>query len=282
MPIYEEAYRSWEGRLIPRPKTFLVIAKTGIRRLWKKGMILFVLLAYIPLVIPAVQIFIASRIDEGSELVQTVKQLQINPDFFFTFLKGQMFFFILILIFSGAGLIASDRRCNALTLYFSKPVSFWDYVAGKWLVVGFYGMLVTAVPSLILFLLRVFLARDMTFFNAYFWIPLASIGTTLLAVLTLGGLVLALSSISKSARSAAVFFFAFIMFTDLFRMILSKIPEVGLISLTRDLYQVASRLFGLQPQDPFPVWAAVIVLAAVNIGFLLILKWRIRPTEVVK
>ena len=281
MPIYEESYRSWEGQLIPKPKTFWVIAKTGIRRLWKKGMILFVLLAYLPFVFRAVQIFIASRVDGSSELIQAVKGLQINPEFFYNFYKGQMFFLMLILVFAGSGLIANDRRLKALTLYFSKPVGFLDYIGGKWLVVGFYGSLITLLPSLLLFLLQVLLARDMTFFNQFYWIPLACAGYTVIAISTLGGLILALSSIAKSMRSAAISFFAFIMFADLFRSILSKVPEVGLISFNADIYQTGSQLFGLKTPYSFSVWAAVVVLVTVNVGFFLLLKWRIRPTEVV-
>ncbi len=282
MPVYDESYRSWEGQLISRPRTFLVIAKTGVRRLWKKGMILFILLAYLPFLVRAVQIFITTRLGDSSELVQAVKQLQVNPEYFFNFFKGQMFFLFLIIIFAGAGLIANDRRFNALTIYFSKPVSFWDYLTGKWLVVGFYGMLVSVVPGLLLFLLRVLLGQDMAFFNQYYWIPLAFIGSSLIAIITLGSLVLTLSALSKSMRTAAIFFIVVIWLPDLFRMILSKIPEVGLICLNRDIYQVGSQLFGIKAPYAFSIWTAAIVLVIVNIGFLMILKWRIRPTEVVK
>jgi len=282
MPIYQESYQSWEGRLIPKPKTFWVIARTGIFRLWKKGMILFILLAYLPFIFKAVQIFIASRVGGDSEIVQAVKGLQVNPEFFYNFLKGQMFLLILILIFSGAGLIANDRRFKALTIYFSKPVSYLDYIGGKGLVVLFYGSLITLVPCLLLFLLQVLLARDLTFFNNYFWIPLACVGYTLIALSTLGGFVMALSATCKTMRSAAIYYFAFLIFPDIFRSILSKVPEVGLFSLYADIYQVGSQLFGLKLPYSFSVWASAGILFLVNVGFFWILKWRIRPTEVVK
>jgi ABC-2 type transport system permease protein len=289
MPVYEESYRSWEGRLIPKPKTFFVIARTGIRLLWQKGLIFIMILAYIPFIIKAIQIFVASKVDENSELLQMVKGLQINPEYFFRIFMGrgafpgQMVFFILVLIFVGAGLIANDRRLKALSIYFSKPVSFWDYVVGKWLVIAFYGSMVTLVPSLLLFLFRVIPNQDWIFLKTYFWIPLASMGYVFIATLTMGGLVLAFSSMARSTRMVGLSFFALLTFTDVFRLIFRSIPNVGLISLTADINQIGTMLFGITPiYKTFSVWSAVFVLVGVTVFCLLILKWKIRPTEVVR
>jgi len=193
-----------------------------------------------------------------------------------------MFFVFLILIFAGAGLIANDRKFNALSIYFSKPVSFWDYIGGKFLVISFYGGLITFIPSIILFFMQVVLSKNTIFLKTYFWIPFSLFGYTLLILCTLGGLMLALSSISKGTRSAAIFFFAILTFPESFRSILSRVPNIGLISLNADLRQIAAVLFGLEAPFDFSVWFALCVLLIVILGSFFILRVRVKPTEVIR
>jgi len=282
VPIYEETYRSWEGYLEPRPKTWWVIARTGIKLLWKKWMIVLILLASIPFFVRAVQIYLMTRFGDRARIAQAVQEFQINPKFFSEFLLGQSFFLILVLILSGAGLIANDRKFKALPIYFSKPVGFWDYVVGKFLVVAFYGSLVTLVPGLLLFLIRVLLARDTAFIQQYYWIPFSLIGFVILILFTLGGAILALSAVAKGTRSAAILFFAVWAFPDALREILSKVPEVGLVSLHADLMQVGSLFFGLSQPFRFSVWLALVVLAGVILLCVGALRLKVRPTEVVR
>ena len=282
MPIYEETYRSWHGQLVAKPLTWWVITKTGVRLLWKKGMILLILLSSIPFFVRAVQIYLMTRFGEGTQIAEAVRGFQINPDFFNGFIMGQTFFLWLILIFSGAGLIANDRKYNALPIYFSKPVGFWDYIFGKFLVVGFYGSLVTLAPGLLLFLIRVLLARDATFLKTYYWVPFSIFGYVLLALITLGGIILALSSAARGTRSAAILFFALLMFPDLFRQILSRIPEVGLLSVNANLQQVGSIIFSVDRPFKFSLVWAVVVLVIVIFLCLVAIRWKVKPTEVVR
>lgn len=282
MPIYEETYRSWEGSLIPRPRTWRVIGKTGVRLLWKKGMILFILLAYIPFFVRAVQIYLMTRFGEGTPLAEAVKGLEINAGFFHGFLQGQWLYLILILIFAGAGLVANDRKYNALTIYFSKPVGFWDYASGKLLVIAFYGALVTLVPAWLLFLIKVMVSQDAAFLNQYYYIPFSILAYFLMVIASLGMLILALSAAARSTRSAAVFYFAVLTFPEIIRGILSRIPEAGLFSLNAVLKQAGAGLFGVSRPyafSPIPAW---IVLIGVSVLSVLILHWRVRPTEVIQ
>lgn len=279
MPIYEETYRSWDGRLEERPRTWWLIARTGVRLLWKKSMFFLLFVSYIPFFVRAVQIFLVTQMSDQIH----IDGLQVDPKFFMDFLKGWPHFFLLVfLILAGAGLIANDKKFKAFSIYFSKPVGFWDYVGGKWLVLAFYGSLVTLAPALLLFLMRVLLAQDTVFLNTYFWIPPALFGFVLLELLVLGGTVLAVSSAAKGSRSAAIFFFVLIMFPEAFRQFLYRIPEVGLFSMNADLRQAATFVFGLEPSHEFSVlfaWVALVLVAALSV---VVLKKKVRPTEVVR
>ena len=55
-----------------------------------------------------------------------------------------MFF---VTVYVGAGLIANDRRANALQIYLSKPLTRAEYVVGKLAILMAFLLLVTWVPA---------------------------------------------------------------------------------------------------------------------------------------
>ena len=60
-----------------------------------------------------------------------------------------MFF---ITVYAGAGLIANDRRANALQIYLSKPLTRVEYIFGKLAILATFLLLVTWVPAIVLLL----------------------------------------------------------------------------------------------------------------------------------
>ena len=68
------------------------------------------------------------------------------------FLEQQDFFVFIVTIYVGAGLIANDRRANALQIYLSKPLMRTEYIAGKAAVLFAFLLLVTWVPAILLLL----------------------------------------------------------------------------------------------------------------------------------
>ena len=66
-------------------------------------------------------------------------------------------------IYIGAGLIANDRRANALQIYLSKPLLRSEYIAGKAAVLFFFLMLITWVPAILLLLVQVMFAGNFQF-----------------------------------------------------------------------------------------------------------------------
>ncbi len=281
MPIYDQAYKPWEGTLVPKPKTWWVIARTGVRLLWQKWLIVLLIFSSFPFAVRAVQIYLNSRVGEDSRLESLSKQLEINPGFFEAFLKGQSFLLILVLVIAGAGLIARDREFRALSLYFSRPVDFWDYVSGKFLILTFYAGLITLAPALLLFVIQLFLTSDATFLKTYYWIPFAMSGAFAVTVAVLGSLMLAVSAIAGS-RSAAILFFALIWFPEIMRNILTRIPNAGYFSVSADLRQILSFFLGTERPYEFSTLGAALALAAFVAASIAVLKLRIRPTEVVK
>jgi ABC-type transport system involved in multi-copper enzyme maturation permease subunit len=282
VPVYEESYRGWGGTLSPRPRTWWIIARTGVRLQWRRGMIILLMISALPFVVRAFQIYAATRLQNWAELAEAVQQLKVDASFFAAFLHGQSFFLLLTTVIAGSGLIANDRRFRALPLYFSKPVTLWDYLLGKTLVVCAYGVAVTLVPAVLLFLIRLVLASDATFFHEYGWVLFSIVGQSLLMILPLAGLVLVLSAAAGSARSAAILFFAAWMVPDIIRAILSGLTGLGYVSLPTLLRQTGALLFGLELPFRTSPWGSLAVLVGLMALAVLALRARVRPTEVVR
>ena len=77
------------------------------------------------------------------------------------FLEQQDFFVFFITVYVGAGLIANDRRANALQIYLSKPLMRSEYIAGKLAMLFAFLLLVTLVPALLLLMLQVDVRRQL-------------------------------------------------------------------------------------------------------------------------
>lgn len=280
MPIFEKTYLPWHGHLLDRPMTWLVIARTGIRLAWRKSLGIILFISFIPFIFRAGQIYILSRFGDEETLLRMVRGIQIDAEFFMSFLKGQAFLLLLLIIVVGAGLIANDRKFNALPIYFSKPVGFWDYIIGKLLIIGSYGILITIIPALILFLMRAMLTQNTDFIRTYYWVPLSIIAWPLFALLVLSSLTLAVSAFSRGARTASILLFSIIYIPELFRSILSRIPNVGLISVHATLNQLGAVLFGAGRPFSFSIgWTSVVLVGIMGLS-LLVLRLQVRPTEI--
>ena len=98
------------------------------------------LVSWLPFLVRAVQIYAAANLPQAAFLAPT-------PEMFRQFLEQQEIFVFFVTVYAGAGLIASDRRANALQIYLSKPLTRFEYIAGKLAVLAVFLLLVTWVPA---------------------------------------------------------------------------------------------------------------------------------------
>src|SRR5438874_12935015 len=157
MPIHDQGYRRYGGGKAPHGQAWTVIAKAGIRTMLSKRTFLgLLLLAWFPFVLRAIQIYASANFSQ-------VAFLAPNVEMFHDFLEQQWFFVFVITVYVGAGLVANDRRANALQIYLSKPLMRAEYILGKLAVLFAFLLLVTAIPALLLLLLQVMFAGNVTF-----------------------------------------------------------------------------------------------------------------------
>ena len=185
-----------------------MIARNGIMNMLRQRKFLGLLLfAWLPFVVHAVQLYIAANFPQA-------RILEATPKTFRDFFEWQTLFVFIMTIYAGAGLIANDRRANALQIYLSKPLLCAEYIAGKAAILFTFLSLVTWVPAMLLLFVQVMLAGSFAFLKANLFlfpaITVASLIQVLLATFTM----LALSSMSKSSRFVGIMYAGLIFFTS--------------------------------------------------------------------
>jgi ABC-type transport system involved in multi-copper enzyme maturation permease subunit len=278
MPIHDQSYRRYGGKRGEPGQAWTVIAEAGIRTMIRKrtfiGLLLF---AWLPFIIRAVQIYIASNFPQAALLAPTAETFR-------EFMDQQTPFVFFVTIYVGAGLIANDRRANALQIYLSKPLMRVEYIAGKFAILAVFLLLVTLVPGILLLLLQIafagsfeFARKNMFLFPA---ITLAGLVQVLLASFTM----LALSSLSKSARYVAILYAGVLFFTKAMFGALALITggtRVAWVSFSDNLTQVVDVIFRLKPRYEVPWIVSLLVIIALMVISASILERRVRGVEVV-
>jgi ABC-2 type transport system permease protein len=191
-PIHDQSYRHYEGDRRPLGRAWGVIAGTGLRSsLARRWFLVLLAVAWIPFIVGAVQIYFATIYPAVMNQVAPV-----DAHRFMQFIEQQGFWVFLITVFAGSGLIANDRRANALQIYLSKPLLRSEYIGGKFAILSTFLMFVTLVPALLLVLLQVMFAGNLDFLRANLYVIPAVILASLVRVLISASTMLALSSLS--------------------------------------------------------------------------------------
>lgn len=156
MAIYKRGYQRYQGETTSRLTRFLALPRFAWRRLLDQKMILIALIASLfwPLGC-AVFIYVANHNELWSSFSSEVGRfLDINADFFLTFMTAQSTMAVVMASLAGPGLIAPDLTNNALPLYFSRPQSRLDYVLARLATLVGMLALVTVVPALFLIVMQ--------------------------------------------------------------------------------------------------------------------------------
>jgi ABC-2 type transport system permease protein len=280
MPIYEQAYRRYEARGPLRELRFWPITREALRLILAKRAFLGLYgAAFLPFIVRAVHIYVVTQLPEAGRI------LPIDGRLFGEFLNQQIFFVLLLSVFGGAGLVANDLATGAILMYLSRPLTRRDYVAGKLGVLLALNLGVTLVPATALYALGV--AVNPATFARWdrMWIgPAIALHSALIA-LVMSLLVLAVSSLSRSARVAGIGFVGLVVGLEMARGVLVMLahrPEAHLLSIQQDLRIVGNILFGITGRGAdVPGAYPVIVLACVGAACLAVLRARVRAVEVV-
>jgi ABC-2 type transport system permease protein len=255
-----------------------VIARAGLmERLRERKFLGLLLIAWIPFFVRVVQMYLAANVPQAAFLEPT-------PQTFREYLDQQSIFVFFITIYVGSGLIANDRRANALQIYLSKPLTRVEYVTGKLVTLFILLAAVTWVPGILLLLLQMLFAGNFTFLRANLFLFPAITLFSLTLILLSAFAMLALSSMSKSRRFVAMMYAGLIFFTAAMYQALRGITSTrawAVISPEDVLDVVAAVIFRAEGTPAIPMWLAVLDVAAIVGLSLWILERRVRGVEVV-
>jgi ABC-2 type transport system permease protein len=278
MPIHDQGYRRYAGDRAAHGRAWAVIASAGIRTMLRKRAFLgLLLLSCAPFFVRAVQIYAAANLPQAAFLAPT-------PEMFRDFLTQQNIFVFFVAVYVGSGLIASDRRANALQIYLSKPLSRAEYIFGKLAVLLAFLLMVTWVPAIVLLLVQVMFAGNITFFRNNVYLFPAITLSAFFQALTVATTMLALSSLSKSSRYVGILFAGVLFFSQAMYAVLYEVTRDSSwawISFGANMNQLNAFIFKMRPSyaTPWPISLLVLVAAIVLSG--VILERRVRGVEVV-
>ncbi len=278
MPIHDQGYRRYGGGRAPRGRAWAVILAAGLGTLLRKRAFLALLLvSWLQFAVRAVQIYVAANFAQAAVLAPTAETFR---DFF----DKQDIFVFIVSVYAGAGLIANDRRANALQIYLAKPLTRAEYVFGKLGILITLLLLITWVPAMVLLILQVLLAGNFTFVTANAYLFPAVTLFSFIEVVTVSTAMLALSSLSTSGRFVGILYAALIFFTDAVFGVLRVVTgstQASWLAFGKDLGQIGDAIFRvpLRYDTPWPLSLIVVVLLVAASGF--ILQRRVRGVEVV-
>jgi ABC-type transport system involved in multi-copper enzyme maturation permease subunit len=278
VPIHDQGYRRYLGTRDAIGRSWQVMTRAGVMSVISKRVFLgLMLFAWIPFVVQAVRFYFSTTLAQATFLAPT-------GDSFREFLDQQSPFVFFVTIYVGAGLIANDRRANALQLYLSKPMTSAEYIAGKLAILFLFLVSVTFLPAMLLLITQALLAGDLTFVRNNIYLVPAITLYSLALVLVASTTMLALSSLSKSSRFVAVMYAGLFFFTTALFQTLRGITgrsTFAWLSPTAALQQLGDVIFRIEPRyQTSPAVVAFAVLVFIG-GSIVILRRRVRGVEIV-
>lgn len=250
------------------------IFTSGVRRGFRRPLALVVLLLSLAfIIIVTIFLLFVEGLVGGTVALESFFQALTNP--------AIPVFMLLVAGGVGAGLIADDLRHRSLTLYLSRPVTSWGYVAAKLSVVGLALFIAVAFPGIVGPIVAALLAY-VSWETAIIALG-AGLAFGLLAVTVFGSAILMFSSLTTRKGIAAAALFSIGLASNGVAEAIreaSGVDEILHVSIYQNLLAVARVLYGV-PEEGITGAVSLVILLAVIVGALAITLLRIRSIEVV-
>lgn len=273
MPIRRSGYHRWEGELSGSRFTWLAILSSGLRLGFQQKYTQQLLYSSFSIALAAGVFFYGLEVFRESQeqtpilgiLSGFLGMRQFDEAFFahltlpvwtlifIQLCRIELVWVMLMLARVGPDLIAGDLRANALPIYFSKPITVTNYLAGKWLINVVFALLVTLLPNLLAFMVGILLSGSLDqllLTSGLLW-RLAVQGVIVTGVASI--VMLALSALIRDGRFVAIAWLALALVPRFIQTrILDPIPGsaqnlLGAVALDRNLQRITYHLLGIRP-----------------------------------
>lgn len=285
MAVYKRGYRRYEGPLTGRWARFMVLPRYAWRRLYQQRLVLMLtILAFVWPLLCAGFIYLTNH----GELLQGLDRefrefIQVDGRFFAVFMYIQGGFAVFIAALTGPGLIAPDLANNALPLYFSRPLTRWQYALARLTVLVGMLSVVTWIPGVILFGLQVVLAGG-AWFRAHWTLGAGMVTGFAIWLLILSLVAMASSAYVKWRVVAGAVSLAFFFILSGIAEMIDEVLRVNwghIIDPVWAVNQVWFALLGVELNEGPSAGAAAWGLAAIILLLVVVIERKLRPVEVV-
>ncbi|MFH1843815.1 MAG: ABC transporter permease [bacterium] len=283
MPVYERGYKHWERSASTTSPPWWVIARRGIAEpLKRRGFLFLLMIAWVPAIVKGGIMYFKYKFGELADLVGG-NWVAVDASGFYSFLKWQKYFVLIMLAIIGTRLIAKDREENGLALYFARPLTLFDYVLGKMLVILFYYFCVTLFPVWILSLFGYLVTQGNTGMDMLLLTPLRAIVFCGLAGISMSLILLAMSALGRRAVFIAVGWVLLYLGSEQIANILVVLQDdwLRIVDFPAQYFQAGAWLFGAETDPDFSPWVSGSLIVVYTVIAVVVLRQRIRPVEVV-
>ena len=286
MAVYKRTYRRYSGELTPAWSRFLVLYRYSRQNLLRSRLLtgFFVICFFFPLLC-VLDIYLIHNLGFLAKYSLDARQfLAIDNKFFFYFIDVQGVLAFILTAFTGPGLISPDLANGALPLYFCRPFSRAEYVAGKMSALAVLLSQITWVPGLILFSMQASLAGRQ-WLAENLWIAGSIVLASGIWIAILSLLAMALSAWVKWRFVAGALLLAIFFFGAGFGHAINAVMRTdsgGLIDISNLMATVWTALFRIPAELHTSTAAAWTVLSLLCSLCLLLLVRKLRAYEVIK
>jgi ABC-2 type transport system permease protein len=286
MAVYRRGYQRYTGARTSHLARVMVLPRFAWRRIFEQRFLVVVLVVsfFWPLLCTG-YVYLANHTDLWGGLGKNfLANLKINAKFFSVFMNVQSVFAMVLATIAGPGLIAPDLANNALPLYFSRPLSRAEYVAGR--LVTLLGMLglVTIVPALWLFAMQVSMT-DWAWLSGHWYYSTGVFFGFLLWITLVSLVALAASAYVKWRVVAGALVLAFFfLLAGVAEMVdaIFRFDYGAVFNPAKAMNQIWLALLGGEPLDGPPASQCALVLGGLAVVLLLVVWRKLRPVEVIR
>ena len=285
MAVYKRSYRPYRGPLTGRWTRFMVLPRNAWRSLYQQRLVLLLtMLAYVWPLLCAGFIYLTNHASLLQGLGPEFRRfIQVDAQFFAVFMYVQAAFAVFLAALAGPGLIAPDLANNALPLYFSRPLTRWQYALARLTVLVGMLSIVTWVPGLILFFLQVGLAGGW-WFTANWTLGAGMVAGFLLWLLVLSLVAMASSAYVKWRVVAGAVSLAFFFVLSGVGEMIDNVFRVNwghLIDPVWSINQVWCSLLGVRPPEGPGAAASASALVVLTLILIAVIERKLRPVDIV-
>jgi ABC-2 type transport system permease protein len=285
MAVYRRGYQRYQGPRTPHHARVLAFPHLAWKKLMEQRLVVIILILSLfwPLAC-ATFVYLSNHLDLLQGLNRGfVDFIQVNGRFFYVFLYVQAVTAIVLAALSGPGLIAPDLANNALPLYLSRPLSRFDYLLARLLVLVGLLSLVTWMPGLLLFAMQSGMA-GWSWLRANWWLGTAVLAGSWIWIFLVSLVALACSAYIRwrivAGALILAFFFVLAGAAEIAHQIL-RVEWTALMNPASAMSRVMHAMLGLEMAEGPGALASAASLVAIAALLGWVLERKLRPVEVI-